>query len=290
MGATYAWTGGPGFAHSAAAKAGVKNQPVTATFADAPTARAGSKLPAFVLFGVAGASLLTFGGLAIAGQVEFDGFDACKPRCDPDDVDRVEREFIAASAVSKRLSDLETAVDTALLYRHSRGVTLTPAGESLLHHARTVGLPALMALDFQERAQRLKALAKYLTERKEALYAVSAHTGATRADGSWTQTLGQVSGRVFAGASNAPGADAAARLRLRIMHPMDTGLANGIPAFYISRLSVRDAGNRELLRIQTFEPVSENPVFSFDFAKAPPGPLRITGVDNNGNRIDSKVD
>ena len=49
-----------------------------------------------------------------------------------------EREFIAASAVSKRLSDLEAAVDTQLLYRHSRGVTLTPAGESLLHHARNV--------------------------------------------------------------------------------------------------------------------------------------------------------
>ena len=49
-----------------------------------------------------------------------------------------EREFIAASAVSKRLSDLEATVDTALLYRHSRGVTLTPAGESLLHHARNV--------------------------------------------------------------------------------------------------------------------------------------------------------
>ena len=49
-----------------------------------------------------------------------------------------EREYIAASAVSKRLSDLEAAVDTALLYRHSRGVTLTPAGESLLHHARNV--------------------------------------------------------------------------------------------------------------------------------------------------------
>jgi DNA-binding transcriptional LysR family regulator len=49
-----------------------------------------------------------------------------------------EREFIAASAVSKRLADLETAVDTQLLYRHSRGVTLTPAGESLLHHARAV--------------------------------------------------------------------------------------------------------------------------------------------------------
>ena len=49
-----------------------------------------------------------------------------------------ESEFLAASAVSKRLSDLEAAVDTALLYRHSRGVTPTPAGESLLHHAHTV--------------------------------------------------------------------------------------------------------------------------------------------------------
>jgi DNA-binding transcriptional LysR family regulator len=49
-----------------------------------------------------------------------------------------EREFIAASAVSKRLSDLEAALDTTLLYRHTRGVDLTPAGESLLHHARSV--------------------------------------------------------------------------------------------------------------------------------------------------------
>ena len=49
-----------------------------------------------------------------------------------------EREFLAASAISKRLSDLETAVDTALLYRHSRGVTLTPYRRGLLHHARTV--------------------------------------------------------------------------------------------------------------------------------------------------------
>ena len=74
------------------------------------------------------------------------------------------------------------------------------------------------------------------------------------------------------------------------MHPMDTGLVGGIPAFYVSKLSVRDAADRELLRIQTFEPVSENPVFSFDFAKPPPGPLRITGVDNNGNRINSTVE
>lgn len=49
-----------------------------------------------------------------------------------------EREYIAASAVSKRLSDLEATLETPLLYRHTRGVDLTPAGESLLHHARSV--------------------------------------------------------------------------------------------------------------------------------------------------------
>ena len=38
--------------------------------------------------------------------------------------------------------------------------------------ART-GLPALLELDFQQRAARLKALAKYLNERKEELYAIS---------------------------------------------------------------------------------------------------------------------
>ncbi|MDO9437378.1 LysR substrate-binding domain-containing protein [Hydrogenophaga sp.] len=49
-----------------------------------------------------------------------------------------EREFIAASAISKRLSDLETTLGTTLLQRHARGVRLTPAGEGLLHHARAV--------------------------------------------------------------------------------------------------------------------------------------------------------
>ncbi|MGS5088440.1 LysR substrate-binding domain-containing protein [Hydrogenophaga sp. A37] len=49
-----------------------------------------------------------------------------------------EQEFMAASAVSKRLSDLESTVGTALLYRHARGASPTPAGQSLLHHARSV--------------------------------------------------------------------------------------------------------------------------------------------------------
>lgn len=119
--------------------------------------------------------------------------------------------------------------------------------------------------------------------------------GATRRDGSWPQTLGEVSGRLFSrapGAPRAPGAvspDLATRLRLRVMHPMDTGLVGGIPAFYVNRLQVQDGQGRELARLQAFEPVSENPVFSLDFASPPPGGVRIVGTDNNGNRIDSRL-
>ncbi len=112
-------------------------------------------------------------------------------------------------------------------------------------------------------------------------------SGASRKDGSWTSTLGQGSGRVYP-SSTATG-EAAARLRLRVMHPMDTGLVGGIPAFFVSKLSVRDAADRELARLLTYEPVSENPVFSFDFATPPKGPLSISGTDNNGNRIALKA-
>ena len=63
-------------------------------------------------------------------------------------------------------------------------------------YARRTGLPGLLALDFQQRAARLKALAKYLNDHKEALYAISAHTGATRAD-SWVDIEGGT-GTLFA--------------------------------------------------------------------------------------------
>jgi len=47
-----------------------------------------------------------------------------------------EREHLAVSAVSKRISELENLAGTPLLQRYPRGVALTPAGQSLLHHAR----------------------------------------------------------------------------------------------------------------------------------------------------------
>lgn len=112
-------------------------------------------------------------------------------------------------------------------------------------------------------------------------------SGATRADGSWPRTLGQVGARLF---PVSPDPAAAARLRLRVMHPMDTGLVDGIPAFHLQRLELREAGGRVLMRLSIGEPVSENPVFTIDLAERPRGPLRLLGQDNNGNRIDQWIE
>jgi sulfur-oxidizing protein SoxY len=120
--------------------------------------------------------------------------------------------------------------------------------------------------------------------------------GATRQDGSWVKTLGLVSSRVFAQSAQnqspdpALSASAGTRLRLRVMHPMDTGLVGGIPAFYLNHLQVNSRSGTPLLRLALFEPVSENPVFSFDFAQAVEGPLVLTGTDNNGNRVAAQIE
>lgn len=60
---------------------------------------------------------------------------------------------LAVGAASKRISDLEAAVATPLLERHSRGVTLTPAGEALHRHAqRILGDVDQLAADLSDHA------------------------------------------------------------------------------------------------------------------------------------------
>lgn len=49
-----------------------------------------------------------------------------------------EKNMIALSAASKRLSDLEQAVGSKLFIRDSQGMKVTPAGESLLYHSRII--------------------------------------------------------------------------------------------------------------------------------------------------------
>ena len=107
--------------------------------------------------------------------------------------------------------------------------------------------------------------------------------GASRADGSWSRTLNQVQARVFRNVL-----DGGTRLRLRIMHPMDTGLVGGIPAFHIEQLELRDAQDRPSWRLHLHEPVSENPLLTLELGDGAQGPWQLVGRDNNGNRIDER--
>lgn len=54
--------------------------------------------------------------------------------------------------------------------------------KAMADYARSAGGPALRAMTFHERAHKLKALAQYLNDRKEALNTLSHQTGATKAD------------------------------------------------------------------------------------------------------------
>ena len=71
--------------------------------------------------------------------------------------------------------------------------------KAMLDYGRTVGGPPLRAMTFHQRARILKALAQYLTARKDEFYLVSGWTGATRGD-SWIDVDGGF-GTLFAYAS-----------------------------------------------------------------------------------------
>ncbi|MHA3905022.1 LysR substrate-binding domain-containing protein [Castellaniella sp. WN] len=68
-----------------------------------------------------------------------------------------EHTFLSLPAASNRVKNLEGYLGTALLYRTSQGVTLTPAGEAFVRHARIV-LHQLQHLrgDIQEYARGVK--------------------------------------------------------------------------------------------------------------------------------------
>ena len=98
----------------------------------------------------------------------------------------------------------------------------------------------------------------------------------------WQQRLNEVSGRQW---SEGP---LAGRVRLRIVHPMDTGLVAGTPAFHLEEIDLADAAGNRLMRVQTFEPVSENPVFTLNRGDIA-GPVEASGHDNNGNTFKARI-
>ena len=75
--------------------------------------------------------------------------------------------------------DIVSAVDGHTVARaSSAGLDFA----AMVKHAREVGGHALRGLSFHQRADRLKALAAYVSERKEQLYQLAGDTGASRRD------------------------------------------------------------------------------------------------------------
>ena len=107
------------------------------------------------------------------------------------------QSFIAGRWIgAEPAAALRSAVDGRVVaHTHAEALDFAEA----VDFARVAGLRGLLALDFQQRAQRLKALAKYLLEHKETLYAASVPTGATRSD-AWIDIEGGI-GTLFAYAS-----------------------------------------------------------------------------------------
>ncbi|MEM1201047.1 MAG: quinoprotein dehydrogenase-associated SoxYZ-like carrier [Pseudomonadota bacterium] len=99
------------------------------------------------------------------------------------------------------------------------------------------------------------------------------------ASNDWEEKLGQVNGMVW---------PKSGRVRMVVDHPMDTGLADGIPVFIIKRLQVDDDTGKKLATIEMYEPVNEDPAFTLYFPKNQlKGSVRVHGRDNNGNEIDA---
>lgn len=103
----------------------------------------------------------------------------------------------------------------------------------------------------------------------------------TRSQPDWEKRLGQVLGARFP-------RDGHDRLRLDISHPMDNGLSNGIPEFYLDQAQLRDGSGNLLAELELFPAVSENPNLTFEVSEAV-GKTTLYLRDNNGNEFNAEL-
>ena len=105
----------------------------------------------------------------------------------------VQGQWIAGEGIETNLYNALTGAQIGTV--SSAGIDF----KEVLDYGRKIGGRPLRKMTFQERGRMLKALALHLIERKNAYYAVSALTGATKID-SWIDIEGGI-GNLFANAS-----------------------------------------------------------------------------------------
>ncbi len=101
-----------------------------------------------------------------------------------------------------------------------------------------------------------------------------------RAQDGWEDRLGEILGARFNAGDNS-------RLRLSVSHPMDNGLVDSIPEFYINQAELRDLSGTVLARLDVFSAMSENPTITLGIKGHQETQLWLR--DNNGNEFTAHI-
>lgn len=101
-----------------------------------------------------------------------------------------------------------------------------------------------------------------------------------RAQEGWEERLGEVFGARFNAGNNS-------RLRLKVLHPMDNGLVDSVPEFYVNQAELRDESGEVLARLDIFSAMSENPTITLGVKGHPQTQLWLR--DNNGNEFSATI-
>lgn len=104
----------------------------------------------------------------------------------------------------------------------------------------------------------------------------------TRSTTDWGSELGKVYGRLWR-------ENGALRTRIRVMHPMDTGLVDALPRFHLQTLALQDAAGQPLASLQLEPPLAENPLLTLYLADTVATPLRLSGQDSDGNLLHGQL-
>lgn len=99
-----------------------------------------------------------------------------------------------------------------------------------------------------------------------------------RRDQDWSETVGRAQGRLWRQA------DGTARIRMRVRHPMDTGLGkDNTPAYFIERMMARAASGEALAELEAHEPLAEDPTLTLIVRPAKgEASVEFESRDNNG--------
>lgn len=83
-----------------------------------------------------------------------------------------------------------------------------------------------------------------------------------------------------------------ARMTVKMRHPMDTGLAAGIPAFFMNELKITDDNGVLVAEVDLYEPVSENPTLTLlpKMLSEEASRLRVNARDTEGNEYAFALD